>query len=155
MCIIQMSPKKKEPSTNELKSLLRLNRNLFRILKNIFSITVSSIIIRTEIFKYCIGKRDCQPIRSIMPIPPQVVKCYKYIDSQEKIFIEELRELVAIPSISSNPKARSNVDFAIKWMQARLLRTGFTVELKGVGSYVPDGETTAVKFSRTIIIDRS
>ncbi|XP_046737736.1 cytosolic non-specific dipeptidase-like [Diprion similis] len=71
-----------------------------------------------------------------MPIPLQVVKCYKYIDSQQKQFIEELRELVKIPNVSSSSEARKYVDSAIKWLQARLVRTGFSVELKNTDNKV-------------------
>lgn len=79
-----------------------------------------------------------------MPIPPQVIQCYKYIDSKQKDFVKELRELVSIPNISSNSGARSHVDTVIKWLEARLVLAGFRVDMKSVGSYTPSGQTTAV-----------
>jgi acetylornithine deacetylase/succinyl-diaminopimelate desuccinylase-like protein len=64
-----------------------------------------------------------------MPIPPEVVKCYKYIDSQRKNYIEELRQIVKIPNVSSDPSAKADLTKIIQWMYHRLKQLGFQTKL--------------------------
>lgn len=65
-----------------------------------------------------------------MPIPPEVVKCYKHIDSRSKSYIEELRRIVKIPNVSSDPDAKDHLAALIQWMTARLRQLGFSTLLK-------------------------
>ncbi|XP_011503237.1 PREDICTED: cytosolic non-specific dipeptidase-like [Ceratosolen solmsi marchali] len=65
-----------------------------------------------------------------MPIPPDVVKCFKYIDLQSKNFIEELRQIIKIPNVSSNPVAKGDLITMIYWMSNRLKQLGFQTQLK-------------------------
>lgn len=79
-----------------------------------------------------------------MPTPPEVVKCYKYIDTQQKKYVEELRKIVGIPTISSNLRAHKQISALIHWLESRLKKLGFTVALQNLGNYVPHGQTEEV-----------
>lgn len=79
-----------------------------------------------------------------MPIPPQVVKCYKYADTQRKRYIDELREIVAIPGISTDPKFHKQLSLLIEWVESRLKDLGFEVELQEMGTYTPEGMESTV-----------
>ena len=80
-----------------------------------------------------------------MPIPPDVVKCYKYIDYNKKKYVEELRKIVGIPTISSNTKAHKQIHALTRWLESRLKKLGFEVSLKEVGNYMPPGQTEKVE----------
>lgn len=80
-----------------------------------------------------------------MPIPPVVIKCYKYVDAHRQQYIEELQKIVAIPNISSDISARCHLSSLIKWMITRLKNLGFVVELRETGKYTPDGHAVTVR----------
>ncbi|XP_033208561.1 cytosolic non-specific dipeptidase-like isoform X2 [Belonocnema kinseyi] len=80
-----------------------------------------------------------------MPTPPEVIKCYKYIDNQQKKYVEELRKIVGIPTISSNLRAHKQISALIHWLESRLKKLGFTVALKNLGNYVPHGQAEEMK----------
>lgn len=65
-----------------------------------------------------------------MPIPEEVVKCYKYIDSHVKDYVDELKEIVRVPNISSDADAKKPINDLIKWMSDKLKSLGFTILLK-------------------------
>ena len=65
-----------------------------------------------------------------MPIPLDVVKCYKYIDLHSKSYVEELKEIVKIPNVSSDPDCKNHLSTAIKWTSTRLKQLGFNILLK-------------------------
>lgn len=65
-----------------------------------------------------------------MPIPPDVVRCYKYIDSNSKTFIDELKQLVEIPNVSSDVNSKNHLSTLVNWMFTRLENLGFKVDLK-------------------------
>ena len=81
-----------------------------------------------------------------MPIPPQVIKCYKYIDNEKSNYVDELKSIVAIAGISgkSEPKFQKQLSLLIEWLEDRLKGLGFSVELREMGSYTPKGSDTPV-----------
>ena len=85
-----------------------------------------------------------------MPTAPEIVNCYKYIDTQQKKYVEELRKIVGIPTISSNVRTHKQISDLIHWLESRLKKLGFTVALKDLGNYLPYGQTEKVLFSTII-----
>ncbi|XP_014207108.1 cytosolic non-specific dipeptidase-like [Copidosoma floridanum] len=65
-----------------------------------------------------------------MPTPPDVTRIYRHIDSRKKCYVDELREIVKIPSISSDPTAANHLKKLIKWTTSRLKNLGFNLVLK-------------------------
>ncbi|XP_001603718.1 cytosolic non-specific dipeptidase-like [Nasonia vitripennis] len=65
-----------------------------------------------------------------MPIPPDVVKCYKHIDTCSKKYVNELKQIVKIPNVSSDPDAKNHLSTLIKWMSSRMKQLGFNILLK-------------------------
>ena len=65
-----------------------------------------------------------------MPIPPHIVSCYKYIDAHTKQYIEELRQIVKIANVSSDPDAKTQLGALIRWMSNRIKGLGFNIILK-------------------------
>lgn len=51
-----------------------------------------------------------------------------YADQHRDAFVAQLRELLRIPSISTLPEHRGDVQAAAEWLRARLDRVGFTAE---------------------------
>ncbi|XP_043275021.1 cytosolic non-specific dipeptidase-like isoform X2 [Venturia canescens] len=78
-------------------------------------------------------------------IPPHIVKCFKYIDAQKKKYVQELREIVAIPGISNDPQSYKELSSMIEWMEERLKGLGFHVDLKDVGNYTPEDSDSSVR----------
>ncbi|KAK0180786.1 hypothetical protein PV327_003133 [Microctonus hyperodae] len=75
-------------------------------------------------------------------IPPTLSKLYSYIDEHKKEYIENLREAVAIKSVSSWPEVRGEVVKMVKWMEVKLKELGATTELADIGKQtLIDGQT--------------
>ncbi|XP_015597191.1 cytosolic non-specific dipeptidase [Cephus cinctus] len=86
-----------------------------------------------------------------MPIPPDLVKVYKYVDTQRERYIQELRSIVSIESISSNINLRCKISLIIKWMATRLKKLGFKVQLLEIGKYIPERHNKEVKIPTLIL----
>ncbi|KAJ8686953.1 hypothetical protein QAD02_022747 [Eretmocerus hayati] len=65
-----------------------------------------------------------------MPIPSEVVSCFKYVDLNVKSYIQELEQIVKIPNVSSDLEASSHLEDLVKWLIARLKQLGFTVQIR-------------------------
>lgn len=65
-----------------------------------------------------------------MPIPAEVLKCYKYIDAHAKSYIDDLREIVKVPNISSDPASNKDIKHLIMWMTDKLKDLNFQTVLK-------------------------
>lgn len=66
-------------------------------------------------------------------IPPTLKKLYGHIDQHKKDYIDNLREAVAIKSVSSWPEVRGEVVKMMKWMEVKLQKLGATTELIDIG----------------------
>ncbi|XP_058802620.1 cytosolic non-specific dipeptidase-like [Phymastichus coffea] len=65
-----------------------------------------------------------------MPIPPDLVKCYKYLDLNSQNHIEELRKLVNVPNVSADPYAKDHLSALVRWISKRLKNLGFNLVTK-------------------------
>lgn len=66
---------------------------------------------------------------------------FGYIDSNKDKFIKNLRDAVAIPSVSGQPERRDDVITMVHWMEERLKKLGVEVELCDIGfQTLPDGK---------------
>ncbi|PVU89356.1 hypothetical protein BB559_005137 [Furculomyces boomerangus] len=68
-------------------------------------------------------------------------KYFKYIDDNTAFLIDQLREAVAIPSISADPKYRSEVFKMGEWVKARLEGLGVRVQMVDPGTQELQGQT--------------
>ncbi|MFH4977345.1 hypothetical protein AB6A40_004054 [Gnathostoma spinigerum] len=67
-------------------------------------------------------------------------KIEKHIDEHKNMYIERLREAVAIPSVSGEPERRRDVIKMVNWMKTHLERLGVKTELIQLGKQtLPDG----------------
>merc|ERR1712071_514130 len=57
----------------------------------------------------------------------------KYIDANQKKFIQNLDEAVAIKSVSAWPETRPEIFKMVKWVAAKIEKLGGSTELKDVG----------------------
>ncbi|EZA56255.1 hypothetical protein DMN91_009981 [Ooceraea biroi] len=75
-----------------------------------------------------------------LPLPPALEKLNKYIDEHKQEYINNLKEAVAIKSVSAWPDYRDDVVKMMKWAEAKLKNLGATTELADVGKQtLPDG----------------
>lgn len=79
-----------------------------------------------------------------MPTAPEIIKCYKHIDSNKKKYVDELREIIKVPNVSSNRKADKQMSILIHWLENRLKKLGFSISLKNISSYAKSGSTEEV-----------
>lgn len=61
---------------------------------------------------------------------------FSYIDSNKEKFINNLKEAVAIKSVSSWPETRPEILKMVEWTAAKLEKLGATTELKDIGKQV-------------------
>ncbi|XP_034947781.1 cytosolic non-specific dipeptidase [Chelonus insularis] len=66
-------------------------------------------------------------------LPSTLSKLYGYIDQHKKEYIDDLREAVAIKSVSAWPDMRDEIVKMMKWMETKLKALGATTELADVG----------------------
>lgn len=67
---------------------------------------------------------------------------FRYIDEHKKELIENLKEAVAIKSVSGWPETRDDVVKMIKWVAKYLEKEGATITLENIGTQtLPDGST--------------
>jgi len=76
-----------------------------------------------------------------LPLCTTVALC-RHIDANKAKYIETLREVVAIKSVSAWPDHRHEIDRQMEWAAKRLKQIGATVEMCDVGNQtLPDGKT--------------
>ncbi|OMJ09453.1 Cys-Gly metallodipeptidase dug1 [Smittium culicis] len=66
-------------------------------------------------------------------------KYFKYVDENTKYFIDQLREVVAIPSVSADHTKRHHVVEMGKWLEKRLLDLGCQVKMIDIGMQTLQG----------------
>jgi len=68
-------------------------------------------------------------------------KIFKYIDENQKIYIDGLREAVAIKSVSAWPSCRQEIVHMLQWVATRLETEGASISLVDIGKQtLPDGK---------------
>ncbi|XP_012533231.1 cytosolic non-specific dipeptidase [Monomorium pharaonis] len=68
-----------------------------------------------------------------MALPPVLKNLFKYIDEHKQEYIDNLREAIAIKSVSAWPDHRDEVIEMMKWAEVRLKNLGATTELADIG----------------------
>ncbi|KAF9153317.1 hypothetical protein BGX20_004952, partial [Mortierella sp. AD010] len=66
---------------------------------------------------------------------------YAQVDKDQNIYVERLREVVAIPSVSSDASMRPQVFRMGEWVQNELKRLNVEYEIRDPGTHVMDGHT--------------
>ncbi|KAJ8925107.1 hypothetical protein NQ315_001288 [Exocentrus adspersus] len=75
-----------------------------------------------------------------MALPEKLTKLFKKIDENKSKYIDNLREAVAIQSVSAWPDKRPEIRKMVEWTAARCCRLGMKTEVKELGSQIlPDG----------------
>nr|CAD7257087.1 unnamed protein product [Timema shepardi] len=64
-----------------------------------------------------------------VPVPLMLTKIFRYIDISKETFINNLKEVVAIPSISCDMKHRGDVMKMLRWIEKALKNVGAKTEL--------------------------
>nr|CAD7393440.1 unnamed protein product [Timema cristinae] len=64
-----------------------------------------------------------------VPVPIMLTKIFRYIDISKETFINNLKEVVAIPSISCDMKHRGDVMKMLRWIEKALKNVGAKTEL--------------------------
>ncbi|OAD52750.1 Cytosolic non-specific dipeptidase [Eufriesea mexicana] len=73
-------------------------------------------------------------------LPSQLKQLFRYIDDHKVEYINNLREAVAIKSVSSWPDHRNEIIKMMKWTEIKLKDLGVTTELVDIGKQnLPDG----------------
>jgi Cys-Gly metallodipeptidase DUG1 len=65
---------------------------------------------------------------------------FAYIDENQDLFIQRLKEVVAIKSVSAQAEFRGEVVRMGKWLETELLALGATVEMRNIGSQKLEGK---------------
>ncbi|KAF5278144.1 hypothetical protein FQR65_LT03660 [Abscondita terminalis] len=68
-----------------------------------------------------------------MSLSPDLVSLFRYIDKHKLQYIQNLRDAVAIPSVSGYIENRKDVHIMIEWICERMKMLGCDVELKDAG----------------------
>jgi len=96
--------------------------------------------LRKDIYRQKFGRYFSNS--SVMSVPENLTKIFKYVDEHQKRFIDVLGEAVAIKSVSAWPGSRSEVGRMVQWTKAKLEALGVTCSLHDVGKQtLPDGST--------------
>ncbi|GLH14508.1 hypothetical protein R5R35_006558 [Gryllus longicercus] len=75
-----------------------------------------------------------------MGLPKELEEIFGFVDSHKSQYIDNLRDVVAIQSVSAWPKSRQEIVKVVKWVEDRLTKLGASVELCDVGKQeLPDG----------------
>ncbi|XP_050301476.1 cytosolic non-specific dipeptidase-like [Anthonomus grandis grandis] len=69
-----------------------------------------------------------------MAVPCHLTKIFKHIDSKKQVFIDLLKEAVAIKSVSTWAETRPEVIRMVEWAKKRLEDLGAKAELKDIGN---------------------
>ncbi|XP_050506548.1 cytosolic non-specific dipeptidase [Diabrotica virgifera virgifera] len=77
-----------------------------------------------------------------MALPGPLDKLFKYLDENKAKYIENLRQVVAIQSVSAWPEKRGEITKQMKWALERLQALGASAELRDLGTQtLPNGQT--------------
>ncbi|KAK6628534.1 Metallopeptidase M20 [Polyplax serrata] len=77
-----------------------------------------------------------------MSVPEPMKKLFSFIDSHKTDYVNNLREAVAIKSVSAWPDHRGEVVRMVKWVEEKLKELGTKCELKDIGTQpLQDGTT--------------
>ncbi|CAH1099746.1 unnamed protein product [Psylliodes chrysocephalus] len=77
-----------------------------------------------------------------MALPGPLPKLFSHVDQHKDEYIENLRQAVAIQSVSALPEKRNEITKMLEWALQRLHKLGATAELRDIGSQtLPDGST--------------
>ncbi|XP_015586059.1 cytosolic non-specific dipeptidase [Cephus cinctus] len=68
-----------------------------------------------------------------LELPPTLVKLFGHIDQHKDEYVNNLRDVVAIKSVSAWPEKRSEIVKMIQWAEAKLKDLGTTTELADIG----------------------
>ncbi|KAG0328794.1 hypothetical protein BGZ99_004458 [Dissophora globulifera] len=71
----------------------------------------------------------------------QLNQFFAQVDKDQDLYVERLREVVAIPSISSDVSMRPQVFRMGEWIQKELTRLNVEFEIRDPGTHVMDGHT--------------
>ncbi|CAG9770580.1 unnamed protein product [Ceutorhynchus assimilis] len=75
-----------------------------------------------------------------MSLPASLTQLFRKIDENKQSYIENLREAVAIKSVSAWPHTRPEIKKMLEWALQRLTALGATGELRDIGMQtLPDG----------------
>lgn len=75
-----------------------------------------------------------------LSLPSTLKTLFEYIDGHKQEYINNLREVVAIKSVSAWPDQRDEIVKMMKWTEVRLKSLGATTELVDIGKQpLPDG----------------
>lgn len=78
--------------------------------------------------------------QNVKSLAPTLEKLFGYIDAHKVEYINNLREAVAIKSVSAWPDHRNEIIKMVKWTEAKLKELGATTELAEIGvQKLPDG----------------
>jgi nonspecific dipeptidase len=76
-----------------------------------------------------------------MSVPGPLTKLFQEIDKNRKKYIENLREAVAIQSVSAWPHKRDEIRRMVEWTQALMTKLKIRTELRELGKQtLPDGK---------------
>lgn len=70
----------------------------------------------------------------ICPFSTFELFCLRHVDANKTRYIDTLREIVAIKSISAWPENRSDIGTAVDWVADKLRKLGAEVELVDIGT---------------------
>ncbi|XP_057663218.1 cytosolic non-specific dipeptidase isoform X1 [Diorhabda carinulata] len=77
-----------------------------------------------------------------MDLPQPLTKLFKYIEEHRDEYIENLRQAVAIQSVSAWPHKRGEIKKQLEWAAKKLINLGASAELRDIGMQtLPDGTT--------------
>ncbi|XP_018566615.1 cytosolic non-specific dipeptidase [Anoplophora glabripennis] len=75
-------------------------------------------------------------------VPEPLLQLFKHIDENKQKYVENLKEAVAIQSVSAWAHKRDEVVKMVNWVSTRLQKLGAQTELRDVGlEELPDGST--------------
>ncbi|KAL1517409.1 hypothetical protein ABEB36_001176 [Hypothenemus hampei] len=77
-----------------------------------------------------------------MTLPNILSKIFKHVDTKTPKYIELLKEVIAIKSVSAWPQSRQEVFRMMEWAQSQMQKLGATTELRDLGNQqFSDGTT--------------
>lgn len=77
-----------------------------------------------------------------MGLPPVLTKLFKKVDENKEEYINNLKDAVAIKSVSAWPQNRADIKTMLEWASTKLQALGATIELRDIGTQtLPDGST--------------
>lgn len=67
-------------------------------------------------------------------MPPTLEKVFKHIDANKASYIQNLKDAVAIQSVSASPEKRGDITTMVKYVVAKLEKLGVSTTLRDVGT---------------------